>query len=391
MRLFFAINQNPLDGSAHALYCVRNAWWLARTMPNERVELLYPSSRQDDLLPQFGLSPLPNLALVPLRALRREKGKRGLNVNAVFHWSVRRYLAREMRQKDLFLTASFPKLFRSVAADRNLRKRGGAFVYEVHQYSKLEGDEKAAAIEREIYGTADLLITTTTALRELLLLDFPQQRIAVNGLACGFDPNVAPPARSWSPNSPFTLAYLGSLYEEQGVDWLIGSLPALQNLAGVNVRLKIGGGGEAHLERLKVAAKQSGVEQAVQFSGRVGLSDLTAFMADVDALVIPSLNRGRMPYVAITKAYDYLALRRPLLVSRLPSITDVLREDQEALVFNPGDTNSFAKAAARLVQDPSLRQALAARGLERAAQFSWEERSRRHWTLLTETINRGGQ
>ena len=46
-----------------------------------------------------------------------------------------------------------------------------------------------------------------------------------------------------------------------------------------------------------------------------------------------------MPYVAITKAYDYLAMGRPIIAANLPSIRDVLRHGREALLFAPGESS----------------------------------------------------
>ena len=47
MKIYFVINQDLFDGSAHALYCYRNCWWLATTAPaGHSVELIFPGENR---------------------------------------------------------------------------------------------------------------------------------------------------------------------------------------------------------------------------------------------------------------------------------------------------------------------------------------------------------
>jgi len=102
----------------------------------------------------------------------------------------------------------------------------------------------------------------------------------------------------------------------------------------------------------------------------------------VDALIIPALNRGRMPYVAITKAYDYLGLNRPILAANLPSIAEVLRPEREALLFAPEDAAGVADALTRIMRETDLVRTLTAHCRGRREEFTWENRSTAWWRAV---------
>ncbi|HIE21652.1 MAG TPA: hypothetical protein EYP73_03515 [Acidimicrobiia bacterium] len=42
-----------------------------------------------------------------------------------------------------------------------------------------------------------------------------------------------------------------------------------------------------------------------------------------------------------------------------------------ALYFDPGDSEALARAVVKLLEDPGLREAMAARGRKRASRYDW--------------------
>ncbi len=394
--LFFVINQDPFDGSAHGLYCLRTCQGLAETAPDKAVYLVYPGPlvaatlrglRHDqgivDGLKRVGLSSPPNLRLHPLSALRRARGKRGVTVNAVYYWACHLFLRRRMRPGDILASASFAGLMRflfrrshGLELERSVRR-----IYEVHQLAHLERgpESKEARVEQAVFEEADVLLTTTEVLRGQLQKLAPGKPVVNLGLACGFDPHDVPPPEPGA-SRPFTLAYIGSLYPEQGVQWLAGVWREVVDRVHAPLRLKIAGGNPREVEALR--GLTAGSEETVQVHGPVAPGELPRFLRDVDALIIPALNRGRMPYVAITKAYDYLGLNRPILAANLPSIAEVLRPEREALLFAPEDTAEMADALARIMRDADLVRTMTAHCRARRGEFTWENRSTAWWRAV---------
>jgi glycosyltransferase involved in cell wall biosynthesis len=391
--LFFVVNPDPFDGSAHGLYCLRECRALAEAAPENAVRLVYPGAlsnlpgiwgRRDGEtgeagLLRMGLSAPHNLHLHPLPALRRARGRRGVTVNAVYYWACLLFLRRRMRPGDVLASASFAGLtgflYRWAGQERNVRR-----VYEVHQLAQMERgpESKAAQIEQAVLEKTDVLLTTTEMLRGQLQELAPGKPVINLGLACGFDPETVPPPEQAS--RPFTLAYIGSLYPEQGVQWLTGVWEEVVERIHAPARLRIAGGTLPEVEALRDQA--AGREKTVLVHGPVAPGNLPIFLRDVDALIIPALNRGRMPYVAITKAYDYLGLNRPILAANLPSIAEVLRPEREALLFAPENAAGVAEALTRIMRETDLVRTLTAHCRSRREEFTWENRSTAWWRAV---------
>ena len=397
--LFFIINQDPFDGSAHGLYCLRNCRGLAEAAPEKMVRLVYPgalstlfafSGRRDGEtgeagLHRMGLSALSNLRLHPLPALRRVRGRSGVTVNAVFFRAANLFLRRTMVPGDMLASASFPRLMHFLYGRLD---RIGPRVYEVHQLAVLERGAEAeeTRIEKEVLSQADVLLTTTRELRDRLQNSFPGKVVRNLGLACGFEPGLVPDriveCDGGPRNTPrsFTLAYIGSLYPEQGVFWLVQVWEEIARRIGVPIRLEIAGGGPREVVRLRELAGER--TESVRVHGPVVPENLPALLQGVDALIIPALNRGRMPYVAITKAFDYLGLNRPILAANLPSIAEVLRPEREAVLFAPEDADQLADAVSRISSNADLTRSLTANCRTRQADFTWKNRSTAWWRTL---------
>ncbi|HJZ45794.1 MAG TPA: glycosyltransferase family 1 protein [Roseiflexaceae bacterium] len=104
---------------------------------------------------------------------------------------------------------------------------------------------------------------------------------------------------------------------------------------------------------------------AVRFTGYVADDDLPALLSGALAFVLPSLYEGfGMPIL------EAMACGTPVLASATSSLPEVA--GAAALLVDPEDTAAIADGLARLAGDAALRADLRARGMARAAQFTWE-------------------
>lgn len=93
--------------------------------------------------------------------------------------------------------------------------------------------------------------------------------------------------------------------------------------------------------------------------------DLPALYAEATALVIPSLYEG----FELT-TLEAMACGTPVIASNTTSFPEVVGE--AGILVNPLCAEEIAEAMGRIVDDPSLAATLRGRGLERAAQFTWD-------------------
>jgi glycosyltransferase involved in cell wall biosynthesis len=186
------------------------------------------------------------------------------------------------------------------------------------------------------------------------------------------------PARTRAPSTsagPFTIAYAGHLYPWKGVDVVIDALAELPD-----ARLRIVGGhpGEHDHVRLDERARAQGVEPRVTFTGWLPPTSVAAELAQAHALVLPNprtLVSER--YTSPLKLFEYLAAGRPIVASDLASLREVLRDEENALLVEPGSPAALAAALMRVRDQPELSERLAAQAFADAAHFGWDTRAER--------------
>ena len=308
MKVFFIINQQVFDGSAHALYCYRNCWWLAKTGAGSCVELVVPGhlslAREisEACAEHFALPVLANLRVTALPALRKAKHGPGITFNLLYQAMAWRCLCKNAQAGDVLLTASFLKLFTFLAKKRSIKSRLKC-VYEVHQLEELDrhrGHPKSVR-EHRVLAMADLLVATTDSLKGLLQKNHPAIPVSNIGLACAIpqvDLATAPDGET------FVLGYVGSLYRGQGIDWLMEHWQSIAAKLPRPAHLKIAGGTPAEIEKLRAQFKAGECSQ-ISFVGQVRQSDLGRFLAGVDALA----------YVATTAPFTGTAMPLPMRTS----------------------------------------------------------------------------
>jgi glycosyltransferase involved in cell wall biosynthesis len=80
---------------------------------------------------------------------------------------------------------------------------------------------------------------------------------------------------------------------------------------------------------------------------------------------------------------EAMACGIPVLASNVTSLPEVAGD--AALLVDPYDVEALAAGLDQLLADEALRQELSRRGLERAAQFTWERTAAATWQVLEET------
>jgi hypothetical protein len=94
-----------------------------------------------------------------------------------------------------------------------------------------------------------------------------------------------------------------------------------------------------------------------------------------DVALQPAAN----PYASPLKLFEYMALQRAIVAPDQPNIREVLRHEDNALLFRPGDDAQFGEAVQRLALDETLRLRLGQRAAEtvRERRLTWSHNARR--------------
>ena len=370
MIILYPHNQRFMLRRAHDALVMRTCHALA--CRGHQVWLLMGRTAADPaaIVRHYGLEPHPNLHLVQLPVLRLKTRWLSLSWHGVFNFFCRRTLEKLVAHlKPDLIYLSEIKLGEKLLMWRGLRALPVA--YEVHGLAA-PGYEKPDPREQRVFSGVTALITTTASLRSVIT------RLYNNLPPCHLVPLAADPGKiiPFAPpkdNVSWKLCYIGQLYPLQGVDILIRALALLPSA----VTLEIVGGRDDHLQMLQSLARAQGVAERVIFHGFVAPGEVSALAARAHIFVMPSRAEGKMPYVAHTKLYEYMAWGRPVVAADLEVLREDLIDGINGVLFEAGNPEALAQAVRRVMADPENASCMAAHGLEQAQNFTWERRAER--------------
>jgi glycosyltransferase involved in cell wall biosynthesis len=202
----------------------------------------------------------------------------------------------------------------------------------------------------------------------------PAERITVAplGVAGGFAPGDpdAPIDLPAGVTTPFLL-HVGDLHERRNLPLLVDAvLEARRHFGGAAaVSLVLAGVDRGVGDGLCAIAADAGMPEAVVRLGMVEEERLHALYRAAAALAYPSRYEGfGLPVL------EAMASGTPVIASRAASIPEVLGDT--GLLLDPDDRPAWTDAIVRLLNDESMRADLRARGMGRAAAFTWARTAR---------------
>ncbi len=233
-------------------------------------------------------------------------------------------------------------------------------------------------------SAADAVLTVNDALGDRLIdLGVPADKLTVvlntPSLAL-FDP-AAVTARPLRADGRLRLVYTGAVtptYELETV------LRAVAHLAGdrpdLDVALDVYGRGD-DAPRLTRLASDLGIGERAAFHGRIPLEEVPAAIAAADIGLAPTRRDPFTDLSLSTKLFEYAAMGKPVVASRLPTVERYFAPDTVA-TYVPGDAADLARVIARLADDPLEREARVARTGARVVELGWDREGARYVALV---------
>jgi len=234
---------------------------------------------------------------------------------------------------------------------------------------------RLAAREADVWRRAEGYVTITAALAEDLTRRFgtrPALATIPDGMRTRGRVTPAP--------SNNVVGYAGHLYSWKGVDTL---LRAVAQLPGVRALVVGGHEEEPDLGRLRTLASELDIVERVTFTGHVQPNEVAAHLADAAVLALPNpASAISTRFTSPLKLFEYMAAGRAIVASDLPAIREILRNNETALLVEPGSAAALADGIRRLLDDRALAARLAQAALDAAPAYSWGRRAERLEALL---------
>lgn len=153
------------------------------------------------------------------------------------------------------------------------------------------------------------------------------------------------------------IGFIGSFGPWHGVQVLAQAIRKIPAAARIRFLLVGSGSLLGHVKELLASEEQDG---RVVFTGSVRHSGVPALLDACDILVSPHvpLAAGAEFFGSPTKIFEYMAMGKGIVASRLGQIGDVLSNEETALLVEPGNVEELSEALVRLAGSESLRERL---------------------------------
>jgi glycosyltransferase involved in cell wall biosynthesis len=198
---------------------------------------------------------------------------------------------------------------------------------------------------------ADFVLSNTPAHREYLLQLAPRRADRIVTMPNGYDADEVEAAKlSARPRAGFRIVHAGALY--RGLREPSDILEAMARFRGArggdDVRLELPGDSAFHHDpAFQERIASLGLSQSVEFPGYIPHAEVLQRMATADVLLL--IQGGGFPMQVPSKAYEYVAMRRPILaVAPAGATAELVRKTPLGMVAEPGDIDGIVRCLERV-------------------------------------------
>lgn len=260
-------------------------------------------------------------------------------------------------------------------------KTGLPLVYEVRSFFEgnwtgdLEWESQGETFARRMWveemcmHRADRVLTIGEAMKdELISRGIPAAKIGIipNAVdADGFSPRERSIELSdrYGLGSHPTFGYVSNMdHYRESQETLIQACWFLKD-AGSEARCVLVGGGPRKEALIELAAKL-GVSDRVIFTGPVDHNAIADYYSLIDIFVVPRIAERAATYVTPLKPFEAMALRKPVVVSDLPALLEIVEPPLRGVTFPAGDARALSTLLLRLFDSPADCERMATAGLD---------------------------
>jgi glycosyltransferase involved in cell wall biosynthesis len=233
------------------------------------------------------------------------------------------------------------------------------------------------------WRNADVVLPVTQVLGDIVeSYGVDPKRIVVipngiNGERFDAAPDVEAAKRALGLDGRLVLGFTGFVRDWHGLDKVLDLIVNDPPESRRHLLVVGDGPARAGLER---QARELGIENRVTFTGIVGRDDVARHVAAFDIALQPAV----VAYASPLKLFEYLALGKAIVGPAQPNIEEILRQDYNAVLFDPADPNGLATAVSRLCDDHPLRTRVAENAQRTISemQLTWGANARKVVSLF---------
>ena len=228
---------------------------------------------------------------------------------------------------------------------------------------------------KKCFDQAKGVIVITHKLKELILKHYQNVLLAPDGVDLKqFDiemEKVDAKQRLALPQDKKVIIYLGHLYAWKGVE----TLARAQKYLPDDYEIYFTGGTKNDIIRFKSQIKIENLK--VNIIGHRPYQEMPIWLKAADVVVMTGNPQKTIStsYTSPMKLFEYMASKRPIVASDLPSFREIINESNSVLV-KAGDSQAMAEGIKKVLTNDLLSQQISQKAYLDVKQYDWQERAR---------------
>jgi glycosyltransferase involved in cell wall biosynthesis len=223
-------------------------------------------------------------------------------------------------------------------------------------------------MEIEAAYLCDKVVTLNNTLREWLIshgVEAGKIDVVPNGV------NMLPSASYIKKRNVFTIGFVGSITEYEGIEDVIDAIRLLAH-EGITVAFEIYGDGD-YRKTVEKRVKNLNLSQQVLFKGRIPKEQLPNVYAMLDGIVVTRRALEVTKLVTPIKLVEAMMMAKPCIVSDLPALREVVEPNRTSLVVKPDSPSEIANAIRHLIENPEQCMEMAKKAqCDAMTRFNWQ-------------------
>ena len=241
--------------------------------------------------------------------------------------------------------------------------------------------------ERLTFATANYSIATNESYKEIAVRrgKMPDEKVQVVRSGPKLERlKLTPGNKSYKKGREFLIGYVGVIGEQEGLDLLLEAAKLIISIRK-DVQFAIIGDG-TELEKIKSLSKKMGLEDYVDFYGRVNDEKMVDILNTADICVNPDRPTEMNNLSTMNKIMEYMALKKPIVQFNLKE--GKLSAQNASLYAENTSTTDFANKIIWLLDHKEERIKMGEIGYTRIINtLSWEHESQNLLNIYRKVFN----
>lgn len=179
------------------------------------------------------------------------------------------------------------------------------------------------------------------------------------------------------------VGYVGRFHTlgmSKGLDILVEAAALLREQDTEIVLCFVGGPEESFPALQELARRHGLLTDRLILVDRVPLLTVPLYMRAFDVCAMPfPWTEHYAYYMSPLKMFGYMASGTPIVATDLPSVREILRDGENAVLVEPESHKALAEGITRVLSDPHLAKRISERAYDEVGQYSWDERA---WRII---------